>query len=374
MKEFGQTLKHYRTQKRYTQQQLAQRLGVSDKTVSKWECGGGLPDVALLAPLARALGVTVDDLLNEQAPLRQLQKQDWQNLLAYAFSLGGGVLFFLLCLFAPAPLAWCIYLGCLAYGAYLQKYYCFKTRWFFGANLVMLVFVNGKAAFAAAGLCLTAVLYGGMGLLAAIQNLGMGPVDIVGNSVLIAACLTAVFTALLTAPAALALWRYLYGNGQGAGLRLPALCLKKPVGGRLWPLAVLAVQAAFLALYGLDSLPGPMYLLQPVLFWLLGGACVAALAWACKRSQGWAGAARVAVLGLASGLALPMACMQAAYNREQGHVLAQQLFGPGLDPGTYRLFWRPAGQFGPAVLALAAAFVLLCSLGVRRRGGGNGGE
>lgn len=36
---FGERLKACRTQKHYTQQQLAERLGVSDKTVSKWECG-----------------------------------------------------------------------------------------------------------------------------------------------------------------------------------------------------------------------------------------------------------------------------------------------------------------------------------------------
>lgn len=46
-----------------TQKQLAQKLDVTDKAVSKWERGAGCPDIALLPPLAAALGVTVGELL-----------------------------------------------------------------------------------------------------------------------------------------------------------------------------------------------------------------------------------------------------------------------------------------------------------------------
>ncbi len=46
-----------------TQMQLAERLGVSNRAVSKWECGKGLPDISLLEPLADALGVSVIELL-----------------------------------------------------------------------------------------------------------------------------------------------------------------------------------------------------------------------------------------------------------------------------------------------------------------------
>ena len=49
-----------------TQRQLADALTISDKTVSKWETGRGLPDVALMLPLCEALGVTVNDLLAGQ--------------------------------------------------------------------------------------------------------------------------------------------------------------------------------------------------------------------------------------------------------------------------------------------------------------------
>ena len=54
---FSDRLKQYRRDKNLTQQQLADMLGVSNKTVSRWESGGGYPDVPLLVPLAQALGV-----------------------------------------------------------------------------------------------------------------------------------------------------------------------------------------------------------------------------------------------------------------------------------------------------------------------------
>ena len=50
-----------------TQAELAEKLCVSDKTISKWETGRGLPDIALLEPLAEALGVSVIELMNGSA-------------------------------------------------------------------------------------------------------------------------------------------------------------------------------------------------------------------------------------------------------------------------------------------------------------------
>ena len=46
-----------------TQQEAADRLGVSNKTVSKWESGGGFPDITVLPALAELYGVTADDIL-----------------------------------------------------------------------------------------------------------------------------------------------------------------------------------------------------------------------------------------------------------------------------------------------------------------------
>ena len=49
---FAENLKHYRTKRGYTQKQLADRIGYTEKSVSKWESGHALPTVALLLQLA----------------------------------------------------------------------------------------------------------------------------------------------------------------------------------------------------------------------------------------------------------------------------------------------------------------------------------
>ena len=60
----GSTIKRLREEKGYTQKQLAGVLSVSDKTVSKWESGRGLPDISLIEPLSKALSVSVAELLS----------------------------------------------------------------------------------------------------------------------------------------------------------------------------------------------------------------------------------------------------------------------------------------------------------------------
>ena len=62
----GATIKQLRESRNLTQAELAQKLGVSSKTVSKWETGKGLPDISLLQPLAQALGISVIELMNGQ--------------------------------------------------------------------------------------------------------------------------------------------------------------------------------------------------------------------------------------------------------------------------------------------------------------------
>ncbi|MDR0906137.1 MAG: helix-turn-helix domain-containing protein [Oscillospiraceae bacterium] len=56
-------IKRFRMQRGFSQTQLADVLGVSNKAISKWESGSGLPDIAYLVPLADALGVSTDVLL-----------------------------------------------------------------------------------------------------------------------------------------------------------------------------------------------------------------------------------------------------------------------------------------------------------------------
>ena len=60
----GSTIKQLREQKHLTQAELAEKIGVSSKTISKWETGKGLPDISLLQPLAQVLGISVIELMN----------------------------------------------------------------------------------------------------------------------------------------------------------------------------------------------------------------------------------------------------------------------------------------------------------------------
>ena len=59
----GAVIRELRTERNLTQAQLARKLDVSDKTISKWETGRGYPDITLLEPIAEAFGVSVTELI-----------------------------------------------------------------------------------------------------------------------------------------------------------------------------------------------------------------------------------------------------------------------------------------------------------------------
>ena len=60
----GAAIRDLREKRGITQNELAEQIGVSNKTISKWETARGLPDISLLQPLAAALGVSVIELMN----------------------------------------------------------------------------------------------------------------------------------------------------------------------------------------------------------------------------------------------------------------------------------------------------------------------
>ena len=59
----GKQIKHFRTKMNLTQKQLAELLHVSDKAVSKWECGNGCPDLSMFPALAEIFGTDIQVLL-----------------------------------------------------------------------------------------------------------------------------------------------------------------------------------------------------------------------------------------------------------------------------------------------------------------------
>ena len=64
---FSENMKKFRTAKKYTQEEVAEKLCVTAQTVSRWECGNTLPDVLLLPEIAKLYGIIVDDLFKKHS-------------------------------------------------------------------------------------------------------------------------------------------------------------------------------------------------------------------------------------------------------------------------------------------------------------------
>ena len=62
--QIGKTIRKYRKEKGMTQEEMANRLGVTTPAVNKWEKENSYPDISLLAPIARLLGISLDTLLS----------------------------------------------------------------------------------------------------------------------------------------------------------------------------------------------------------------------------------------------------------------------------------------------------------------------
>lgn len=80
--KIGKFIAEVRKQKNLTQRQLADVLSISDKTISKWECGKGLPEISLMMPLCEVLQITVNDLLSgERVSKIDYQKKAEENMM-----------------------------------------------------------------------------------------------------------------------------------------------------------------------------------------------------------------------------------------------------------------------------------------------------
>ena len=80
--KIGKFIAAIRKQQNMTQRQLADALSISDKTISKWECGKGLPEISLMMPLCEILKITVNDLLTgERVSSDNYQKKAEENMM-----------------------------------------------------------------------------------------------------------------------------------------------------------------------------------------------------------------------------------------------------------------------------------------------------
>ncbi len=75
LKETGLFIKQKRKEKGLTQEDLARKILVSEKTISKWECGNGFPDTSLILPLCQELGITANELLSA----KNLNEKDYKE-------------------------------------------------------------------------------------------------------------------------------------------------------------------------------------------------------------------------------------------------------------------------------------------------------
>ena len=89
----GSTIKLLREKKGYTQKQLAQCLMVSDKAVSKWESGRGLPDISLIEPLAKSLGVSLAELFSGECVQNTNRHGNMNKAKFYVCPVCGNVIF-----------------------------------------------------------------------------------------------------------------------------------------------------------------------------------------------------------------------------------------------------------------------------------------
>ena len=119
--KFGAFVSELRKEKGITQKELAEKLCISDKAISKWETGKAIPDVTLLVPLAEILGVSTTELLEcrriEQP--ESMGKEDTDNLVKkvielsedrYSYKSKKKIIIYLVCAFISVVGMFCLYL------------------------------------------------------------------------------------------------------------------------------------------------------------------------------------------------------------------------------------------------------------------------
>ena len=73
--KIGKFILELRKKKNMTQQELADKIGVTDRAISKWENGRGLPDLSLMKPLCEELGISINELINGE----KIDKKEYQD-------------------------------------------------------------------------------------------------------------------------------------------------------------------------------------------------------------------------------------------------------------------------------------------------------
>ena len=83
-KKIGRFLKELRKEKDITQEQLAEKIKVSGRTVSRWETGSNMPDISLLADLADFYGVSIPEIIDGERKSENMNDEVKVTILAVA--------------------------------------------------------------------------------------------------------------------------------------------------------------------------------------------------------------------------------------------------------------------------------------------------
>src|SRR5699024_9108372 len=88
----GKVIKELREKKNLTQLELANIIGVSDKTISKWETSKGFPDIALIEPLAKALNISVIELMSGDYVINNNKSSNIEKSVIYVCPICGNII------------------------------------------------------------------------------------------------------------------------------------------------------------------------------------------------------------------------------------------------------------------------------------------
>ncbi len=79
--KFGQFIASIRKEKGWTQMELAHKLNVTDKAVSKWERGIGFPDLKMIEPLAQVLDISIDEIMHAERQTTVIKNNIFKNII-----------------------------------------------------------------------------------------------------------------------------------------------------------------------------------------------------------------------------------------------------------------------------------------------------
>ena len=142
----AKNLTHYRKAAGLTQAELAEKINYSDKSVSKWESGNGIPDVCTLMQLAKLYGVTLDALVGDGTPVRVEKKTKGLHWLIMLLSSGivwlvATCFFVMMQLLAPGKAWWLAFLYAVPVNAIVLLVYAsiwkYRTLNFISVSIII---------------------------------------------------------------------------------------------------------------------------------------------------------------------------------------------------------------------------------------------